>query len=296
MSEDIRIGALWDQKTAHWEESRVVLISFPCDEGVHRNGGRPGAAQAPNQILRTFRKWCPDPRHYESHRTILESTHLIDLVLGDHLESNQQILAKEVARALEKGKIPIIIGGGHETSYGHFLGYVEAQKPVSIINWDAHPDVRPLKDELGHSGSPFRQAAEHASSLLKHYSVMGLQAQSVALAHLEYLGQKGFDYVWANDVNMDLIENTITFQKHSTMISIDLDVLDQAYAPGVSAPNAAGLSPEIMCRMAYLAGKNPNVSSFDLVEMNPTYDRDDQTARLAALILWNMTLGIAQRS
>lgn len=296
MSEDLRIGALMDQNTTTWDECKVVLIHFPSDEGVRRNGGRPGATQAPTQMVNFFRRLCPDPRHYEIHRSILESMYLIELSLGDDLERNQTLLAEEVARALRNNKIPIVLGGGHETSYGHFLGYVEAQKAVSIMNWDAHPDVRPLKDGLGHSGSPFRQAAEHPSNLLRHYAVLGLQPQSVARAHLDYLRQKGFEYTWAQELNLEQIEKKINGLDHDTMMSMDLDVIDQAFAPGVSAPNAAGLSPEMMYRGAYLGGISPRVRSFDIVEMNPVYDRDDQTARVAALILWNITLGIAQRS
>jgi formiminoglutamase len=296
MIEDIRIGSLWEDRKIGWEESQLVIINFPSDEGVRRNAGRVGAAQAPEQILRFFRRLCPDPRDFKAHRSILESIYCVELNTGEDLESDQHILAEEVAKALGADKIPIVLGGGHETSYGHFLGYVEAHMPVSIINWDAHPDVRPSKEGLGHSGSPFRQAAEHLSGILKHYSVWGLQPQSVALEHLEYLRNKGYEYIWASELSLNRVEEIMTATDHNTMMTIDLDVIDQSQAPGVSAPNADGLRSDMLYRVAYLGGRNPSIRSFDIVEMNPLYDRDLQTARLAALILWNITLGIAQRS
>jgi formiminoglutamase len=296
INDDIRIGALWEQKKISWDECRVVLISLPCDEGVRRNGGRTGSAQAPDEILGFLRKLCPDPRHYDLHRSLIESVYCTTIDVTEDLEADQHLLAAEVAKALKTGKIPVILGGGHETSYGHFLGYVEAKMEVSILNWDAHPDVRPLKAGKGHSGSPFRQAAEHPSGMLKHYSVMGLQPQSVAVAHLEYLHLKGYQYVWAKDLSPDIIQDMIDKASIDTMMTIDLDVIDQSYAPGVSAPNAAGLDSEMVYQIAYLAGKNPNIRSFDIVELNPNYDRDHQTSRLAALSLWYLLLGIAQRS
>src|SRR3712207_7676746 len=53
---------------------------------------------------------------------------------------------------------------GHETGYGHFLGYARARKQVWILNWDAHPDVRELKDGQGHSGSPLDRKSTRLNS------------------------------------------------------------------------------------------------------------------------------------
>ncbi len=79
------------------------------------------------------------------------------------------------------------------------------------------------------------------------------------------------------------------------MATFDMDAVDQAYAPGVSAPTANGLRPELWLRAARMAGRHERVSSFDIVECNPDFDHGSQTARLAALTVWSFLKGLAKR-
>ena len=79
------------------------------------------------------------------------------------------------------------------------------------------------------------------------------------------------------------------------LVSFDLDAVDQAEAPGVSAPNAAGLTSGLWLSAAYDAGRCGAVTSADVVELNPQVDRDGQTARLAALTVWQILRGRAER-
>ena len=96
------------------------------------------------------------------------------MIVGRDLEADQERLGPSARAAFGAGAVPIVLGGGHETAYGHFLGHVHAQRRVAILNWDAHPDVRPMDDSQGSSGTPFRQALEHPSGLCRGYTVAGL--------------------------------------------------------------------------------------------------------------------------
>jgi formiminoglutamase len=78
-------------------------------------------------------------------------------------------------------------------------------------------------------------------------------------------------------------------------VSFDLDAVHQAEAPGVSAPNPSGLRSELWLQAAYAAGRTAAVTSADVVELNPRVDRDGQTARLAALTVWWLLRGRAER-
>src|SRR5699024_524042 len=170
-----------DPRLAHFLQAsnkhpKVALIGFPSDEGVKRNGGRPGAAGAPDEIRKQLYKLTPDAQNIEAFTSILEQT--IDagnITVSGELEADQQRLGEVVAEYLKKDIIPIILGGEHGTAFGHFLGYAKADLKTSIFNLDAHTDVRPLKNGKSHSGSPFRQALEHKSGCCKQYSVAGLQ-------------------------------------------------------------------------------------------------------------------------
>jgi formiminoglutamase len=295
-TDDPRMGELLGRKLTGDGPARVALIGFPTDDGVRRNRGRPGAAAAPAEIRRALARLVPDARAGQPFLDLVEQTRdLGDLPITGDLARDQERLGDTVAEQLAAGAFPIVIGGGHETAYGHFLGYVKAQRPVGIFNWDAHPDVRELKDGQGHSGSPFRQALTHPSELCRGYRVAGLLPQSTAAAHLAFIADRGGRAVWREDLTPSAIVKLYDQVEGPTLVTFDLDAVDQSQAPGVSAPATGGMSTDLWLSAAFQAGACAQVTSCDLVEMNPNYDRDGQTARLAALTIWHLLRGISLR-
>lgn len=304
--DDPRLGervTFWRQGTPELRAGRPILVGFPQDEGVRRNGGRPGAAAAPAAI-----------RHWLYRLTPWDAVHAIDLAaldlldLGDvrwsgDLEESQQALAEVIATILTADAVPIVLGGGHETAYGHYLGYIRAGRPVAIVNLDAHLDVRPLIEGRGHSGSPFRQALEHPAQPLpgNRYLVLGAQPQSVSRDHHLYVQSKGGVIHWAEQTR-DRLEATFRSEcrrlaqdNGSVYVTLDSDVVCQADVPGVSAPNPLGLPGASIVACAAAAGSDRRVSSFDLVEINPSFDRDGQSARWAAVVIWHFLRGLSRR-
>jgi formiminoglutamase len=304
--DDPRLGEVveyWRGNPAALKPGHGVLVGFPQDEGVRRNHGRPGAAEAPAQI-----------RHWLYRLTPWDAQDGIDLAehppldvgnvrIAGNLEESQQALGEIIGAILRTGAVPIVLGGGHETAYGHYLGYIAAGRRVGIINIDAHLDVRPAVDGQGHSGSPFRQALEHPSDPLPgpHYVCLGAQPHGVSRQHLLYATQRRCVVRWAGEVARSLKEQ---FEKErdrlaeagcTVYLSLDADAVDVADVPGVSAPNSAGLPAAEVVACVRLAGESPQVSSFDLVEINPSHDRDHQSARWAALVVWNFLVGLAGR-
>src|SRR5262249_46730566 len=81
----------------------------------------------------------------------------------------------------------------------------------------------------------------------------------------------------------------------AVMVTVDADAFRQADVPGVSAPNPSGFPGTVWPMLAELAGQNPNVKSLELVEVNPAFDRDGQSARWAALGLRQFLVGLAAR-
>jgi formiminoglutamase len=200
-----------------------------------------------------------------------------------------------LAPYLKRGAVPIVLGGGHETAFAHFLGYVAAEQSVSILNWDAHADVRPLKNGTPHSGSPFRQALEHPSELCRSYTVAGLQPHSTAKAHAQYVAAQGGTYHWRVEVTRPLVDALFDGMEERTLVTFDLDAVDQSAAPGVSAPAVDGLDPQFWLHAAYRAGRHPHVTSVDISELNPRVDVDQRTARFAARTVWEVLRGLAER-
>jgi formiminoglutamase len=296
-ADDPRIGQFLSESVDENFAPQAVIIGFPSDEGVKRNGGRPGASQAPDAIRKQLYKMTPPADSYEPFVDLLKkSVDAGNVQTSGDVEADQEALGKIVAGFIEQNTVPIILGGGHETAFGHFSGYAEAGLKTSIFNLDAHTDVRPLKEGKAHSGSPFRQAIEHESGCCEQYLVAGLQTHSAAKSHLDFINNKKGRYLFRDETNITSISGF--FNEHDgdrLMVTFDMDAVDQSQAPGVSAPCANGLPADLWLTSAYLAGRNEKATSFDLSEVNPKFDRDNQTAKLAALTIWNFLLGLSQR-
>jgi formiminoglutamase len=318
VADDPRVGDLAGRGLEAGAWPTVALIGFPCDEGVRRNGGRVGAAQAPDRIRHWFYRLTPGhgPHLYALLGRLYDFGNL--RVEAD-LEAAQARLGEAVAACLAHDTLPIVIGGGHETAFGHFLGYATSERPVAILNWDAHPDVRPLLDSGGHSGSPFRQVLEHASGACRGYLAAGLLPHAAAAAHVDYITSRRGQVVWRDEITAERISEIYRApfverrrrdverlapgiardsgnRDPGLVVSFDVDAVDQAFAPAVSAPAAGGLSIDLWLHAAREAGASSRVSSIDIVEVNPSLDRDDQTSRLAALTIWTFLNGLASRA
>lgn len=294
---DPRVGNLLKDSLKKEEIPKAVIVGFPSDKGVEINGGRPGASGAPEEIRKQLYKMTPSAEDYETFVEYISHCRDIgDIEVQGEVEEDQQKLGNVLAGYLEQDVVPVILGGGHETAFGHFSGYAEADFDTSIFNLDAHTDVRPLKNSQGHSGSSFRQALEHESKCAETYLSAGLQPHSVARSHLEYIKSHNGHFLFRDETNITSISSQ--FHNHNSkrlMVTFDMDSVDQSQAPGVSAPCANGLPSDLWLTAAYLAGRNEQVTSFDLSEVNPEYDRDNQTAKLAALTIWHFILGLSQR-
>jgi formiminoglutamase len=304
--DDPRLGEVvefWRGDPSALRPGRPVLVGFPQDEGVRRNGGRVGAAEAPREIRRWLHRLAPWDYETQSDLTALALLDLGNVRIAGSLEETQAALGEVVGAVLRSGAVPVVLGGGHETAFGHYLGYVAAGLPIAIVNIDAHLDVRPLIDGKGHSGSPFRQAMEHPTQPLpgQRYACLGAHPHNLARAHLTYVQQRGGVVRSIRQVRSmlpaHLRRQCEEFGSSGcrVYVTLDADVVQAADVPGVSAPNVQGLPGIIGAACARTAGRTAAVSSFDLVEINPRFDRDGQSARWAALVVWKFLVGLAQR-
>jgi formiminoglutamase len=283
------------------QPGQAVLIGFPQDEGVRRNQGRLGAAFAPDAIRAwLYRMTLGDPTSERDLAALppLDAGNV--RIVGD-LEETQHALAEVVAGVLSQGAVTVVLGGGHETAYGVFLGYVAASLPVGIINVDAHLDVRPLLDGRGHSGSPFRQALEHPRAPLGLYVCLGAEPNVTSRAHWRYAQEHGCIIRWRDELQPSLAHHLAVEGErlagvgYAVHLSVDADAVTMAHVPGVSAPNPVGLAGSEVIAAARLAGASREISGLDLVEINPRHDRDGQSARWGAVLIWNFLVGLLDR-
>jgi formiminoglutamase len=303
-ADDPRLGEVveyWRGDAAALRPGRPVLIGFPQDEGVRRNGGRIGAAAAPGEIRQWLYRLTPGDPASDCDLTQSPPLDAGDVRVTADLERSQVALGIVVAGVLGHGAVPIVLGGGHETAFGVYTGYIGAARAVGIINIDAHLDVRPTLDGQAHSGSPFRQALEHAAMALPRYVCLGAQPHATSRAHLHYALEHGCVVRWHDELQPSLAHHVavegerIAGMGLAIHLSIDADALHVADVPGVSAPNSVGLRGEEVIAAARLAGSAPDVAGLDLVEINPRFDRDSQSARWAAVVVWSFLIGMLGR-
>jgi len=191
-ADDPRLGEVvefWQGDPAALQPGRAVLVGFPQDEGVRRNHGRPGAAEAPagDSAVASI-DWPPGTSNARSTWPTSRRSTPATCVFKGTWRRRSWPSVRSSGGILRTGAVPVILGGGHETAYGHYLGYVAAGLPVGILNIDAHLDLRPCIDGRGHSGSPFRQALEHPNSPLPgdRYTCLGVQPHTTSLEHWRY--------------------------------------------------------------------------------------------------------------
>jgi formiminoglutamase len=271
----------------------VALLGFCCDEGIKRNEGRPGAAEGPALIREVLGKMP-----VQKQKVVCYDAGDITCTDGD-LEASQQALAETVSTLLAHNITPIVIGGGHEMAWGNFQGIIKRypNEHLAIINFDAHFDMRPLlPGEKGSSGTPFLQMAKAAEIAKRRfdYNCIGIQRTG----NTQQLFETAHDYeaqiILADDLHQgnktkctDFI-NRIIFHNQHIYLSLCMDVFASAFAPGVSAPQAMGVTPwQIMPYVKRLAASG-KVISYDIAELCPPLDVDKRTARLAANFVYEI--------
>lgn len=267
------------------------FLGFACDAGIRRNQGRPGAAQGPDHCKEALAN-TPIPQNREIELLDLGTVHCKD----DNLEASQDALGHLIAMILHWGIRPIVIGGGHEISWGHYKGIAEVygEKDLSITNFDAHYDLRPLLDGTkGSSGTPFLQIARDRESrkLPFHYQCIGVQAfgntpslfNIAKKLHVQTVMAE--DFFQGKEARIAALVDEIIASHKIHYVSLCLDVFSAAYAPGVSASQALGLHPWHLVPLIRKFGASEKIVSFDVGELSPPFDQDGITAQLAASMI-----------
>lgn len=263
-----------------------ALHGFAVDEGVRRNKGRQGAKDAPDVIRKNM----------SNFPVILPDFSLVDfgnLTCEDgNLENAQNNLAKNVSKVLLKGGKSLVLGGGHEVTYAHYLGVKTAfpEQKIGIINIDAHFDNRQPEKGVGpSSGTGFWQIAQEGPINSLH---IGIQRNSNTLKLFDTAHQHGMKYILADELFFENL--TSIYQRIDELLdnvdyaylTICMDVFNASIAPGVSAAAYNGIFADAAFMHFYRhILKNKKLVALDVAEVNPSFDIQDRTARLAACLV-----------
>ncbi len=253
---------------------RIELIGLPSDAN---SSFERGPAQAPAAIRQAL--WsdrgnlaCEDGQEIGVH---FELTDRGDLPLTESA-SDDALITAEVEASIRSGAVPLALGGDHAMSHAVVRGVHAVHGPVTILHFDAHPDLYDnFEDNPRSHASPFARIMEAGlASRLVQVGIRTLNAHCRAQA-----ARFGVEIVPMADFAPD----TVPVLQGPLYISIDLDGIDPAEAPGVSHPEPGGLTVREV--LAVLRRQTALIVGADVVELNPRFDSNERTAILAAKLV-----------
>jgi agmatinase len=279
-------GNVFIKSHPNFEESQVVLYGMPMDWTV---SFRPGSRFGPARI----REVSVGLEEYSAYldRELEEVKYFdagdIPLPFGNPQKSID-IIEDFVDQVLAAGKFPLGMGGEHLVSWPVMKAVYKKYPDLAIIHFDAHTDLREQYEgePLSHS-TPIRKIAEHIGP----NNVYSFGIRSGMKEEFEWAKQNGM-HISKFEVLEPLKEILPTLAGRPVYVTIDIDVLDPAHAPGTGTVDCGGItSKELLASIHAIARSEVNVVGGDLVEVAPIYDPSEQTANTASKLIREMLLG-----
>lgn len=279
-------GNVFIKSHPSFEESEAVLYGMPMDWTVSY---RPGSRFGPARI----REVSIGLEEYSAYldRELEEVKYFdagdIPLPFGNPQKS-LDIIEDFVDQILAAGKFPLGMGGEHLVSWPVFKAMYKKYPDLAIIHMDAHTDLRESYEgePLSHS-TPIRKAAD----LIGPQNIFSFGIRSGMKEEFHWAKEVGL-HISKFEVLEPLKEILPSLAGRPVYVTIDIDVLDPAHAPGTGTVDAGGItSKELLASIHEIAKSDVKVVGADLVEVAPIYDQSEQTANTASKLIREMILG-----
>ncbi|MEK4127934.1 agmatinase [Anoxybacillus sp. FSL W8-0382] len=279
-------GNVFIKSHPNFEESQAVIYGMPMDWTVsYRPGSRFGPARI-REVSIGLEEYSPYLDRELDEVKYFDAGD-IPLPFGN-AQRSLDMIEQFVDRVLEAGKFPLGLGGEHLVSWPVMKAVYKKYPDLAIIHMDAHTDLREHYEgePLSHS-TPIRKIAE----LIGPKNVYSFGIRSGMKEEFEWAKQNGM-YIAKFDVLEPLKEVLPTLAGRPVYVTIDIDVLDPAHAPGTGTVDAGGItSKELLAAIHAIARSDVRVVGADLVEVAPVYDHSEQTANTASKLVREMLLG-----
>jgi agmatinase len=254
----------------------ITLLGIPYDGS---SSFQRGAALGPAAIRAALRSESSNSWNEDEQDVLPLLEDVGDLGL-DGLTDPRPLIEARVDALMREGATPLLLGGDHSVTWPIVRAVSRHLPRLTILHLDAHPDLYDALDgDRGSHGSPFARIMEEglASSLVQ----CGIR--TINQHQREQARRFGVEVVTMRSG----IEAMITAARRlegPVYLSLDLDVLDPAFAPGISHPEPGGLTTREVIRIVQAIPRGRLIAA-DLVELNPRNDLRDLTARVGAKLL-----------
>ena len=268
------------------KEYGICFVGYDTDDGIKRNQGRIGAEKGSNAIRKAMQSF-----------PIVENLRIYDYqnLKNKVLEEAQKEYSLKIYNVIKKELFPIGLGGGHDIAFASYSGIRKAypDKKIGIINFDTHLDMRSY-DNGATSGTSFKQILDSDKNV--KYSIVGFKKQGntkrlidTAKSYNVLILDEENDEKFINDELKKYLADTDILY-----VTFCMDVFNASDAPGVSAPTIMGLDPKKGKRILREIMKSKKVVCVDFAEVNPEYDIDSRTAKLAGSLIYNIMNNLAK--
>jgi agmatinase len=278
----------------------VAIVGAPSDDLV---SDRPGARFGPRAIRAAS---FGTGGHLEAKADPLAELRVVDfgdapVVPADALRSHAAIeeTVREVARA---GAVPIVLGGDHSIAEPDVRACAGVHGPLGLLHFDTHTDT--ARDVFGvefSHGTPMYRLVEGGSVDPQRYVQIGLRGYWPGEAEFAWQREQGIEAFFMHDVTRLGIEQVLerALSRVGTgpaFLTVDVDVLDPAFAPGTGTPEPGGMTPRDLLWACRTAAERLDIVGADVVEVAPTaVGSADVTALVADRIVREILTGIALR-
>lgn len=287
------------------ERPDVVIVGAPTDTATtHRPGARfgPRAIRQASNLRRAA-------YHLDLHVQPFQLLRVFDygdaeVVPGDIERTNDAIRAKvgEVARA---GAIPIVLGGDHSITFPSASAVADAlgRGNIGLVHFDAHADT--ADDAWGvllSHGTPMRRLIESGAVPGRAFVQVGLRGYWPPPDVFNWMREQGMRWHTIHDIQRRGFDAVLTDALEQALdgperiyLSVDIDVLDPAHAPGTGTPEPGGLTTRELLAAVRQIALRTNIAAVDVVEVSPPYDSAGITAEAAHRIVMEVLSALASK-
>lgn len=271
--------------------AEVVVLGVPWDGGTTH---QPGARFAPWEVRRVSA--MIQPYHPVHEVDVFQALACVDggnvMISPFSATAARELITQEIAAVLGAGALPFVVGGDHSVTLPILRAIAAVHGPVQVVQLDAHLDTSTgdLWGDDFHHGTPFRHALSEGLILQGGLHQVGIRG-SFGDAEERAFGARHGAQVYGAELIEDLGIRSVATRIRAalgdrpTYLSFDVDGLDPASAPGTGTPVPGGLSArEVLGLLQALRGIK--VVGMDVVEICPSRDTHDLTARLGAQLLY----------
>jgi agmatinase len=293
-------GTPYTQDPARLAGVDVAVIGAPTDDLV---SDRSGTRFGPRAIRAAS---CPPGPHLEAKVDAFAELSVVDfgdapVIPADPVRTHAAIEAI-VGEVLAAGAVPIVLGGDHSISEPDIRAVATVHGPVGLVHFDTHTDTgtEVYGVEVSH-GTPFYRLVEQGHVDPKRYVQIGLRGYWPGEAEFSWQAEQGITSFFMHDVRergiADVVERALEVAgAGKAFLTIDVDVLDPAYAPGTGTPEPGGMTTGDLLWAARTLASRLDLVGADVVEVIPTMvGSADITSLAADRIVREILTGIALR-